>query len=95
MGLAADCWIGRYRILKMAMYILLRAVVIKAIEPILTVKLSGVLSHLIIACLAFSGACYKACMVQFTTDQLVGASGEQLSFAIYWLVWGYTVLPEL
>ena len=87
-GLAADCWVGRYRILQMAVYVLLPAIVIKALEPLINIKVDP-LPHIMIFCLALSGACSEACTLQFTTDQLVGASGEQLSFTIYWLVWGY------
>ena len=44
--------------------------------------------HVAVAFLALAGAGYAACIIQFSIDQLVGASGEQLTFAIYWFVWG-------
>ena len=62
-GLAADCWIGRYRIIKTAVYALLPAIVTKAVEPIITVK-PDILPHLTIACISLSVACYQACAVQ-------------------------------
>ena len=27
----------------------------------------------------------------FVADQLIGASGEQLSFAVYWIMWGSVI----
>ena len=32
------------------------------------------------------GSCYVACVLRFIGDQMIGASGEQLSFAMYWLM---------
>ena len=31
------------------------------------------------------------CILPFTADQLIGASGEQLSFAMYWMMWGCVI----
>ena len=86
---AADCWIGRYRILQMGMYILLLAVIFTAIDTLIIHQSILVLSYTATACLALALACYSACVIQFTTDQIIGASGEQLSFTVYWIVWGY------
>ena len=32
-----------------------------------------------------------ACVFPLAADQLIGASGEQLSFAIYWMMWGFVI----
>ena len=88
-GLAADCWVGRYRILRMAMFLLLACVIIKTIDTAVIPTSIPALPFITIAFQALSGVCYGACTVQFTMDQLIGASGEQLSFVIFWLVWGY------
>ena len=37
------------------------------------------------------GSCYVACCLPFIGDQLIGASGEQLSFASYWIMWGFVI----
>ena len=37
------------------------------------------------------GSCYVACSFPFIGNQLIGASGEQLSFAMYWLMWGFVI----
>ena len=34
-------------------------------------------------------ACFIACVLPFTIDQLARALGEQLSFTIYWIVWAW------
>ena len=80
-GLIADIWIGRYKILMAVKYLLIVAVA-------LALTNLHFLTCVIIALLGLAAACYIACFFQFTTDQLVGASGEQLSFTIYWLMWG-------
>ena len=39
--------------------------------------------------MSLSVACYISCAIPFTIDQLVGASGEELSFSIYWIIWAW------
>ena len=36
-------------------------------------------------------SCYVACAFPFAADQLIGTSGEQLSFAVYWMMWGFVI----
>ena len=36
-------------------------------------------------------SCYVANAFPFAADQLIGASGEQLSFAVYWIMWGFVI----
>ena len=36
-------------------------------------------------------SCYVPSLFPFTADQLIGASGEQLSFATYWIMWGLII----
>ena len=35
---------------------------------------------------------YIACILPFIRDQLIGASGKQFSFVMYWMVWGKGLL---
>ena len=42
--------------------------------------------HLVVTVLVLAGSGCKACVLQFTIDQLVGVSGKKLSFATYWLI---------
>ena len=86
-GLLSDSWIGRSRILKAAIYFQLMAIMLKGITIITT---SPVAVYLTVVVWTLAITCYCTCIIQFTTDQLIGASGEELSFAIYWLLWGLT-----
>ena len=86
-GLLSDCWIGRFKVLKAATYFLLVAIILKGVTII---NPSSVVLYLAVAAWTLSFTCYFTCIIQFTTDQLIGASGEELSFAIYWLLWGFT-----
>ena len=86
-GLLSDCWTGRFKVLKAAIYFQMVAVMLKGITIITT---SPVAVYAAVAAWTLSFACYGTCIIQFTTDQLIGASGEELSFAIYWLLWGLT-----
>ena len=73
-GLLADCWVGRYRILRMSMYLLLVGVIIKTTDTLVIATSIPALLYMTIACQALSGVCYGACTIQFTMDQLIGAS---------------------
>ena len=84
-GLLSDCWIGRFKVLKAATYFLLVAIILKGVTIITP---SSVVLYLAVAAWTLSFACYLTCIIQFTTDQLIGASGEELSFAIYWACCG-------
>ena len=86
-GLLSDCWIGRFKVLKAAMYFLLVTIILKGVTIITP---SSMVLYLAVTAWTFSFACYFTCIIQFATDQLIGASGEELSFIIYWLLWGLT-----
>ena len=85
-GFLADCYIGRFKVLKVAQYLVLLAVTLKILGKL--VICNDYILYVAIAFLVLAGTGYIATMLQFTLDQLVGASGEQLTFAIYWLLWG-------
>ena len=92
MGIIADCWIGRYKVLKSSQYFVFLAIVLKEIGEHIIVEEHSV-QRIAVAALALAGSGYTACILQFIMDQFVGASGEQLTFAIYWLIWGtFTVM---
>lgn len=86
-GWLADSWFGKYRFLQCATYLLLAAIIIKAIETFFVP--SSVLAYLAVTLWSLTAVCYYSSVIQFTTDQMIGASGEELSFTIYWLVWGW------
>ena len=39
---------------------------------------------------SLAAICYAASIIPFTTTQLIGAYGEELSLTTYWLLWGFT-----
>ena len=88
-GLAIDVWIGTFRIIKLSLYFLLIAIIMKHIY--MFIILSDVVLYLSTAAWSLAGICYLASIIPLTTTQLIGASGEQLSLAIYWLLWGNSV----
>ena len=87
-GWLADCWIGRYHVLKAATYFVLLSILFKGTSMYILPSTTMIYAA---TCLwSMSAVCYLSCVIQFTTDQSVGASGEELSFIIYWLLWGLT-----
>ena len=87
-GLVIDIWIGTFRIIKLSMYFLLASIVLKNIY--LLIFSSDVIIYLSIVTWSLAGVCYLASIFPLTTTQLIGASGEELSLTIYWLIWGIT-----
>ena len=86
-GLLGECYFGRYKILQVSLYSLLASIVLIAFI-IVAIPRSNWYVALVPIC--FSASCYTSCIIPFTMDQLVGASGEELSFTIYWLLWPIT-----
>ena len=89
-SLAADCWIGKYRLIKIALYVLLLTTIIYIISLVypMSETVSYILLYIKMILVACSVALFLPCVVHFTTDQLLGQSGEQIGFAVYWLIWG-------
>ena len=85
-GWLSDSYFGRYRILTISLYLWLLSMVFMALDVII---LSRILYSIYMTVLVLSFGCFVACIIPFTIDQLVGASGEQLSFTIYWIAWAW------
>ena len=92
-GWIADTWIGRYKVLRTAVHLLLLSSTLEILLHVAIMYYAS--SEILVAlktvfdCLAAAGmSCFVACFIQFTTDQMIGASSDQLSFAIHWLMWG-------
>ena len=85
-GFMADSCIGRFKVLKVAQYLILLAVILKILGKL--VICNNYILYTAAAFLGLAGTGYISVILQFTLDQLVGASGEQLTFATYWLIWG-------
>ena len=95
-GWIADTWIGRYKILRTAMHLLLisSTVGIPVQMALMYYPLSIILYALntaIFCITAAAAGCYAGCFIQFATDQMIGASSDQLSFTVHWLLWGIAV----
>ena len=89
-GWIADTWIGRYKVLRTAMHLLLLSSTLGILLQVaIFYRSSEILAAMktVLICFAATGmSCYTACFVQFSTDQMIGASSDQLSFAIRWSV---------
>ena len=83
-GILSESYFGRYKILTLSLYLWLISIMLAAVALILSSDTCLSLSFLFIA---LSTACYAPCIIPFTIDQMVGASGEELSFTLYWMVW--------
>ena len=95
-GLIADVWIGRYRMIVISGYICLLAWLFLVIgfsiywylHGELYIPVSGTVL-IITACLFISGtAGFQSNILPFNIDQMMGASGDQLSAVIYWHMFG-------
>ena len=86
-GLLSDSYVGRYKILIASLYLWLVSIIFMALDVIILSETALYCLHIL--ALGLSLACFIACVLPFTIDQLVGASGEQLSFTIYWIVWAW------
>ena len=87
-GLIADVWVGRYRIISFGLLLCFLSWVASGIGLILTyiheehasLSIYG-LSYFI---LVIGYTSFKANIIQYNVDQLVGASANELSVLIYW-----------
>ena len=86
-GFLSETCLGRYKFLTASLYLWLTSVVFMALE-VIGLQQTFRLAHLVAEIL--SATCYIACALPFTIDQLVGASGEELSFTIYWIGWSWS-----
>ena len=89
LGLIADVWIGRYKIIVTGIFLCFFAWILSGVNFIITVYWEN--SSLFYLLYVFGYLCavvgytgFRANIVQFNIDQLVGASADQLSAIIYW-----------
>ena len=94
-GLIADVWIGRYRMIIISIYVCLVAWILSVIGYSLHWYLQGkvyipvMLPILTIAaCLFLGGAGFQSNILPFNIDQMMGASGDELSVVIHWHMFG-------
>ena len=92
-GWLADTRLGKFNVLLTSSYLLAAAIILKSVGTFITPERSILYLSLIVSSVAV--ACWLSSIIPFITDQVVGASAEELSFAVLWLLWssatGYCV----
>ena len=87
-GLLADVWVGRYRIISFGLLLCFLSWIMSGIGLILKYvhQEYAFLSFLVIAYIleTIGYTSFKANIIQYNIDQLVGASAYELSAVIYW-----------
>ena len=95
-GWIADSCLGRYRVIIASVYIGLASWILQGVAyALLTYSLVPLLSNIILytgIAMNFIGfAGFVASLLPFILDQLVGASGEELSAAVHWWYWSVSL----
>ena len=89
-GWIADAWIGRYRAILYGLYSLILGCVF-LIGSVITYEFHPLVSQIFLyVCNAFNSlgiAAIYANILPFITDQMIGASSDELSAAIHWWYW--------
>ena len=88
-GVIIDVRIGTFKMIKLSLYFLLAAIVLKC--KYLFIFHLNIILYLSIVGWCLAGACYFGLIIPLTTTQLIGPSGEELSLTIYWLLWGLSM----
>ena len=88
-GLIADVWTGRYKMIVTGIFLCFFAWVLSGVGFIIRAYwpnnlLFYVIYVFVYLCGAIGYSGFRANLVQFNIDQLVGASADQLSAIIYW-----------
>ena len=95
-GIVADTCVGRFKVIQASIAFLMVSSLLNILLLFLQDYLSTTAETICVLCTTglccIGTSCYVACVFPFAADQLIGASGEQLSFAVYWIMWGF-VLP--
>ena len=91
-GIVADTCVGRFKLIQASMAFLTVSSLLNILLLSLQDYLSTTAETICVLCTTglccIGTSCYVACGFPFLADQLIGASGEQLSFAVYWMMWG-------
>ena len=96
-GIVADTCVGRFRVIQASTIFLIVSSLFNTLLMCLRDYSSSTTFTVETLMLLMEGlccigeSCYVACALPFIGDQLIGASGEQLSFAIYWIMWGFII----
>ena len=104
-GIVAGTRIQRFKFIETSIVFLLASSLLNILRILFKDYLPPTAEAVFVMCTAglicIGSSCYLACAFPFTADQMIGASGEQLSFAVYWMSWGVgianypTLLPSI
>ena len=86
-GWLGDCKFGKYKVLRAAPYFLLSSIVLHNLSVFVFLG-NFLLAWSAAAAGILAALCYASSVLPFLIDQMIGASGEELSFTIYWTAWG-------
>ena len=88
-GWLADVRFGRYEIIKFGSVISFLTSILYYFELLIGEgsTLTTVLYSVAVAVQSICSACFIAAMLPFLTDQLIGATSDELSAAVQWYVW--------
>ena len=94
-GIVADICVGRLKVIQASIVLLMVSSPINILLLLLQDYLPTTAQTVFVVCtagLCWSGSsCYVACLFPLAADQLIGGFGEQLSFAVYWMMWGFVI----
>ena len=86
-GWLADVKFGRYGMIKFGSLVSFLASILYYFALLTTSTLSKVLFSTAIIITNLGGSCYYAAMLPFLTDQLIGATSDELSSVVRWYYW--------
>ena len=89
-GWLGDCKFGKGKILQASLYFLLASIVLYNLSVFVCGN-NFILTYSAAAGGIMAALCYVSSMAPFLMEQMIGASGEELSFTIYWTLWGVMV----
>ena len=86
-GWLADVRFGRYEMIKFGSLVSFLASILYYFALLTTSTLSNVLFSTAIVIINLGASCYYAAMLPFLTDQLIGATSDELSTVVRWYYW--------
>ena len=96
-GWIAESWMGRYRAVVAGLVICTITVILAQFTFVMlefdwTPFPSFILLIITLIIGIFGFGCFYTIMLPFTLDQMIGASAEELSAAVQWYDWGYSMV---
>ena len=86
-GWLADVRLGRYEIIQFGSAVSLLASFFYYFAVLNASTLSTVLMSISIVVFGFDYTCYSAAMLPFITDQIIGATSDELGSVVRWYIW--------